>query len=58
MIAATITIKAYFHQEDLPSVYSNEDLFREALVEHLSYALDKLDARDVTIHPIDLEGMA
>lgn len=57
MIAATITIKAFFNQEDLPSVYSNEDFLREALVEYLSYALDKLDARDVTIHPIDLEGM-
>lgn len=56
-VTLNISVTAYFDADEIPAVYSNEDMFADAIKEHISYALDRLDAHDVVFNSIDLEGL-
>jgi hypothetical protein len=56
-ITLNLSITAYFDADEIPAIYSNEDMFREAVEEHVRYAMDRLDARDVVFNSIDVEGL-
>ena len=51
------SVTAYFDADETPAIYSNADMFAEAIKEHVSYALDRLDAQDIVFNSIDLEGL-
>lgn len=57
-VTLNISVTAYFDADEIPAIYSNEDMFAEAIKEHVSYALDRLDAHDVVFNSIDLEGLS
>jgi hypothetical protein len=57
-VTLNISVTAYFDADEIPAIYSNEDMFAEAIKEHVSYALDRLDAQDVVFNSIDLEGLS
>jgi hypothetical protein len=56
-VTLNISVTAYFDADEIPAIYSNEDMFAEAIKEHVSYALDRLDAQDIVFNSIDLEGL-
>ena len=56
-VTLNLSITAYFDADEIPTIYSNEDMFAEAIKEHVGYALDRLDAHDVVFNSIDLEGL-
>ena len=56
-VTLTLSITAYFDADEIPAIYSNEDFFAEAIKEHIGYAMDRLDARDVVFNSIDVEGL-
>ena len=56
-VTLNISVTAYFDADEIPAIYSNEDMFAEAIKEHISYALDRLDAQDIVFNSIDLEGL-
>jgi len=57
-VTLNISVTAYFDADEIPAIYSNEDMFAEAIKEHVSYALDRLDAQDIVFNSIDLEGLS
>ena len=57
-VTLNISVTAYFDADEIPAIYSNEDMFSDAIKEHVSYALDRLDAHDVVFNSIDLEGLS
>jgi hypothetical protein len=56
-VTLSLSITAYFDADEIPAIYSNEDFFTEAVKEHIGYAMDRLDARDVVFNSIDVEGL-
>jgi hypothetical protein len=57
-VTLSISVTAYFDGDEIPAIYSNEDMFAEAIKEHVTYALDRLDAQDIVFNSIDLEGLS
>jgi hypothetical protein len=57
-VTLSLSITAYFDADEIPAIYSNEDMFAEAIKEHVTYALDRLDAQDIVFNSIDLEGLS
>lgn len=43
--------------DDLDSAYSNEDYLAEDIREHLSYALHRFDAQNISFNRVDIEGL-
>lgn len=56
-VTLNLSITAYFDADEIPAIYSNEDLFREAVQENVRYAMDRLDAHDVVFNSVDVEGL-
>lgn len=56
MTKVSVTFEAEIDTDDLGIEYSNEDYLVEAIKEHITYALDRLDA-DVTFSKVDVEGL-
>jgi len=56
---AKIAVNVEFHVDvdDLGSAYSNEDYLAEEIREHISYALQRFDAQDISFTRVDIEGL-
>jgi hypothetical protein len=56
---AKIVVNVEFHVDvdDLGSAYSNEDYLAEEIREHVSYALQRFDAQDISFTRVDIEGL-
>ena len=52
-----VSIEFHVDIDDLDSAYSNEDYLAEEIREHLSYALHRFDAQDISFTRVDIEGL-
>lgn len=56
MTKITVTFEAEIDVDDLGVEYTNEDYLVDAVKEHITYALSRLDA-EVTFSVVDVEGL-
>jgi hypothetical protein len=56
-VTLNVSITAYFDADEVPAIYSNEDFFTEAVKEHITYALDRLDVKEIVFNSVDVEGL-
>jgi hypothetical protein len=57
-VTLNLSVTAYFNVDEIPAIYSDEEMFSEAIKEHVMYALERLDAQDIVFNSIDLEGLS
>jgi hypothetical protein len=57
MITVDISLKVFFKPEDLPSVYLNEEVLSELIIETLTASLERIDSHEVTFRHVDVEGL-
>jgi hypothetical protein len=57
-VTLNLSVTAYFNVDEIPAIYSDEEMFGEAIKEHVMYALERLDAQDIVFNSIDLEGLS
>lgn len=57
MITVDISLKVFFKPEDLPSVYLNEEVLSELIIETLTASLERIDSHEVVFRHVDVEGL-
>jgi hypothetical protein len=57
MITVDINLKVFFKPEDLPSVYLNEEVLSELIIENLTASLERIDSHEVVFRHVDVEGL-
>ena len=57
MAKIVVTVEFHVDVDDLGSAYSNEDYLAEEIREHISYALQRFDAQDISFTRVDIEGL-
>jgi len=57
MITVDISLKVFFKPKDLPSVYLNEEVLSELIIENLTASLERIDSHEVTFRHVDVEGL-
>jgi hypothetical protein len=57
-VTLNLSVTAYFNVDEIPAIYSDEEMFSEAIKEHVMCALERLDAQDIVFNSIDLEGLS
>jgi hypothetical protein len=57
MITVDISLKVFFKPEDIPSVYLNEEVLSELIIENLTASLERIDSHEVVFRHVDVEGL-
>lgn len=56
MTKVTVTFEAEIDVDDLGAEYANEDYLVDTVIEHIIYAMSRLDA-EITFNKVDVEGL-
>ena len=57
MITVDISLKVFFKPEDIPSVYLNEEVLSELIIENLTASLERIDSHELVFRHVDVEGL-
>jgi hypothetical protein len=57
MITVDISLKVFFKPKDIPSVYLNEEVLSELIIENLTASLERIDSHEVVFRHVDVEGL-
>ena len=57
MISVDIHLKVLFKPQDLPSVYLNEEVLSELIIENLTASLERIDSHELVFRHVDVEGL-
>jgi hypothetical protein len=57
MIAVSLSLTAYFNEDEVPTIFLDEEVLSETIQENLTASLERIDVEEVVFTKIDISGL-